>query len=484
MPTETTATLKYTDEEHDERLAWESSWRVFWSSNTAKIGVLLLVFLVSVSVYVIFSYPLDFGTRYWNNPSYWADNPKEASPEWTNLFTPNPQPSHKTITLTNIRDEARQQFSYRFQEFPSFVSITVRDVTFSERPPTILFELFRPDGSRVTFYGLTVSPPVPGERPPFRRYFETPLRVYLSGDIQASQVLSRFIETEYGFYVSADELLRLGVEKALFGVPSPEGFRPLEGEYVFEIRVVRTNVEDVVGGVSLVVGGKVYGWFGTDRLGRDLATGLLFGFPVALLIGVVTAVLTTSIGASIGMISGYQGGKIDEIIQRICDVLNNIPLLPLLIFLTFVLKPSIWVIVLILVAFGWSGLAIIVRSIVLQAKTAQFVEAAESIGVRKTRILFKHILPQIAPFIISQMIFSTPSAILAEAALSFLGLGDPSLPSWGQILEYAFRSGGVNLGLWWWIFPPGALIALTSFTFVLLSLGMEPVVSPRLRRMT
>ncbi|GBC72607.1 Dipeptide transport system permease protein DppC [archaeon HR03] len=158
-------------------------------------------------------------------------------------------------------------------------------------------------------------------------------------------------------------------------------------------------------------------------------------------------------------------------------------MLPLLIFFTFILRPSIWIIIAILVAFGWSGLAIVVRNIVMQAKTAQFVESAESIGVPRGRILRRYIFPQIAPFLIAQLIFSTPSAILAEAALSFLGLGDPSLPSWGQILEYAFRSGGVNLGLWWWVLPPGALIALLSFTFVMLSMGLEPVVSPRLRRM-
>ncbi|MEM4417409.1 MAG: ABC transporter permease, partial [Nitrososphaerota archaeon] len=214
-----------------------------------------------------------------------------------------------------------------------------------------------------------------------------------------------------------------------------------------------------------------------------LAAGLLFGFPVALLIGLVTSGLTTSIGSSLGIMSGYLGGRTDELIQRFSDILNNIPLLPLLIFFTFVFKPSIWILVLILVVFGWSGLAIVVRAMVLQVKSEQYVEAAISLGASKWRIMARHISPRIAPFIFAQMIFSTPSAILAEAALSFLGLGDPSLPSWGQILDYSFRSGGVNVGLWWWVVPPGLLIVMTGLTFVLLSLGLEPVVSPRLRRL-
>ncbi|MCX8200793.1 MAG: ABC transporter permease [Candidatus Caldarchaeum sp.] len=465
-------------------LAWENSWRVFWSSNVSKAGVFLLAAMVAISLYVVSTYPLDFGTRYWNNPSYWADNPKEVPPEWTNLFTARPAPTHITVSIKDVGETFEKSFNYFFEDFPSFVSVTVSEVVYRERPPTLLFELLRPDGSKALFYVLTVSPPTPGETPPYKRHFETRLRVYLSGDIQAARYLSRFLASEYGSGFSPEDVVRLGVEKVLFGVPDGAGMKPLPGVYSFSVRIVKNNPDDVVGDVSFVVGGKVFGVFGTDRLGRDLATGLLFGFPVALLIGVVTAVSTTAVGSSLGMVSGYVGGKIDEAIQRTCDVLNNIPLLPLLIFFTFIFKPSIWLIVLILVAFGWSGLAIVVRSIVLQAKTAQYVEAAESLGVKRTRILLKHITPQIAPFIISQMIFSTPGAILAEAALSFLGLGDPALPSWGQILEYAFRSGGVNLGLWWWIFPPGALIALTSFAFVMISLGMEPVVSPRLRRMT
>ncbi|MCS6770110.1 MAG: ABC transporter permease [Candidatus Caldarchaeum sp.] len=463
-------------------MAQESGWSVFWSSRVSRAGVVLLALQIAVSVYVLFSYPLDFGTRYWNNPAYWSDNPKEVAPEWANLFSSKPSPRHILVSFENVGESAEKAISYVYEDFPSFVSVSVSDVKYSQRPPVVLFELQRPDGSVVMFYTLSASPPTPGESPPFLRHFETPLRAYLSGDLQAGRFLSRFLEAVYGVDFSAEKVVREGVEKALFGVPEAGGFRPLSGLYVLRVSVVRDSPEDVVGRVSFVAGGKVYGLAGTDRLGRDLATGLLFGFPVALLIGVSTAVLTTAVGSSLGMLSGYMGGKVDEAIQRVCDVLNNIPLLPLLIFFTFIFKPSIWIIILILVAFGWSGLAVIVRSIVLQARTAQYVEAAESLGVSRSRILLRHITPQIAPFLISQMIFSTPSAILAEAALSFLGLGDPSLPSWGQILEYAFRSGGLNLGLWWWILPPGGLIALTGFTFVLISLGLEPVVNPRLRR--
>jgi len=119
---------------------------------------------------------------------------------------------------------------------------------------------------------------------------------------------------------------------------------------------------------------------------------------------------------------------------------------------------------------------------VLQIKSAQFVEAAISLGASKWRIMARHIFPNVAPFILAQLIFFTPSAILSEAALSFLGLGDPRIPTWGQILEYGFRNQAIFLGYWWWILPPGILIIISAVTFVFIALGLEPVVNPRLRR--
>ena len=242
-----------------------------------------------------------------------------------------------------------------------------------------------------------------------------------------------------------------------------------------------TDSADTIGGVKLVLGGTVFGVMGTDALGRDLAVGLLFGFPVALTIGLVTSLLSTTIGTFMGILSGFMGGKIDIIIQRFSDIWSNIPLLPILIFLIFILGQRLWLVVVIMVLFGWPGLAIVVRSMVLQIRSGQLVEATQSLGASRKRIMFRHILFQIAPFVFAQMIFFTPAAILAEAGLSFLGLGDPSIPTWGQILENGFRTGAVYLGYWWWVMPPGLLIVVTAMTFVLLTLGLEPVINPRLR---
>jgi len=475
------------------------AWSEFWVSTVSKAGVIFLGVLVLASVYVLVTYPTDFGLRYWNNPAYWTDFPKGVPPIWTNYATTERVPEHLIFifskpTSSRYNSEAgtyqnfyAASFAYDFNSFPSFLSFSVMNVTYNRRPPVISLELERPDGITVRFYSTSIRGPEPDETPPFRRHFETALRTFLSGESEVAQQLSSFLSKQMGIAMTPSEVNTVGPEKVLFGKleTSAEGvkFTVLKGTYVIRVVLLSYDGNDRVESFRFVVGGKAFGLAGTDALGRDLAVGLLFGFPIALLIGVVTSTLTTAMGTATGVISGYVGGRTDELIQRVSDIINNVPLLPILIFLTFILKPNIWVIVAILVAFGWPGLTIIVRSIVLQVKSSQFIEAAVALGASKWWIMLRHVFPQIAPFIFAQMIFSTPSAILAEAALSFLGLGDPSMPTWGQILDYGFKSGGIYVGYWWWIVPPGLLIVFTAVTFVLLALGLEPVVNPRLRRM-
>ena len=203
---------------------------------------------------------------------------------------------------------------------------------------------------------------------------------------------------------------------------------------------------------------------------------------MALLIGLTAAIATTVIGTFMGILSGFTGGKTDMAIQRSSDILVNIPLLPILIFLIFILGQKLWLVVAILVVFGWPGLAIVVRSMVLQVRAGQLVEATRALGASRWRIMFRHVFFQIAPYVFAQMIFLVPGAILVEAGLSFLGLGDPSIPTWGQILESGLRTGAVYVGFWWWVLPPGLLVVFTAMTFMLLTMGLEPVINPRLRR--
>ncbi len=466
------------------------AWRVLLDTGSGRVGVAFLAILVLVSLFVVVRLPLDFGSTRWNNPAVWADNPKSAPPAWWAWFRPGKTVPHAVFQSSGPASGGLEQtyaFSYALKGDtpPSFMAFSLSDVRFSDRPPVVSMEVRRADGKSVVLLRQVVRGPRPGEQPPYVRYQDTPLRLNLSGENDVLANVGGWFQDEFGVNVAPDEL-QGKLEAAVFGVPTPGQpgeFQPLRGDYQFVVRAAMGNPSDSVGNVKVVMGGTVYGVMGTDALGRDLALGLLFGFPVALVIGLSTSLLSTTLGTFLGILSGYMGGKTDIAIQRFSDIWSNIPLLPILVFLIFVLGQKLWLVVLMMILFGWPGLAIVVRSMVLQMRSGQLVEATQALGASRMRIMFRHILFQIAPFVFAQMIFFTPAAILAEAGLSFLGLGDPSIPTWGQILESGFRTGAVYVGYWWWVLPPGLLIVATAMTFVLLTLGLEPVVNPRLRSM-
>ncbi|MDP6584974.1 MAG: ABC transporter permease [Anaerolineales bacterium] len=463
------------------------------SSGSGKVGIAFIIALIIISLGVIIIYPPDFGLKYWSNPVLWADNPRAAPPAWTNLFSSYNQ-AETVIFETNIPTEripgvSTTKVLYTFNlnhkadEPPSFISMTVGNIKYNNRPPVLIVNIERPDGNKIELYRLIVPGPLPNEVTPFARFSETPFRIQLSGNHEVVSAVSNFLKQEFDVSISNQDLLLSGVDIAVFGTPQDDGkFDVLMGVYKIQVDAFLYNEDDSIGSVKFVAGGSVHGFMGTDTLGRDLSIGLLFGFPVALFIGLVASSITTVIGTSLGIISGYIGGKTDTSIQRAADIFTNIPLLPILIFLSFIVGPNLFIIILILIIFSWPGLTILIRSMVLQIRSGQLVESSITLGASRLRIMLRHIFPQTAPFVFAQMIFFTPSAILAEAALSFLGLGDPSLPTWGQILEYGFRNGGIYVGYWWWILPPGILIVITAMTFVLIALGMEPIINPRLKR--
>jgi peptide/nickel transport system permease protein len=370
---------------------------------------------------------------------------------------------------------------------PSLLAATLNGVTYDaadQRAPVAIITLTRPDGGVLSLASIQVTGPRPGETGEIRRFYDTPERVLLTQQETAARSLQQwFAQTYPGQPVPENLADRLNL--GLFSIPAPDGsgeLTPLKGQYTLSVQFFVSNPTAQIAPVEVVVGGTVYGWMGTDAIGRNLLTGLIYGFPVALLIATVTSILSTIIGASLGILSGYAGGFTDAFIQRAVDIISNVPILPLLIFLVFVLGSHLYLIILVLVAFSWTGLTILVRSMVLQIRSGQLVEAAKALGASRKRIMFKHIFPQTAPFIVAQMIFFAPGAILAETSLSFLGLGDPSIPTWGQMLQAGFQTGALYVGYWWWVIPPGLLIIGTAIAFMLLALAMEPIVDPRLRQ--
>jgi peptide/nickel transport system permease protein len=186
------------------------------------------------------------------------------------------------------------------------------------------------------------------------------------------------------------------------------------------------------------------------------------------------------LGLIVGVVSGYVGGIVDEIAMRFTDALLVIPTLPLLLVLVAVLGSSIWNLIMIIGVLGWMGFARTVRSQTLSLKERPFIEAAKAAGSGTTHIITTHILPNVMTLVYVSLALSVPSAILSEAALSWLGLFDPTVVSWGRMLYDVQYNQGVDKP--WWVIPPGISIALVSLSFILLGYALDEVLNPKLRQ--
>jgi len=260
------------------------------------------------------------------------------------------------------------------------------------------------------------------------------------------------------------------------------------GEYTYGLEVSFSNLTprlDVLASVylddvDLRLLGTTFGWLGTDQWGRDIFTQILYGARVSLIVGLLSAFISVIVGLSVGLFSGYLGGLIDESLMRFAEMLLVLPQISLLLVLTAMLGRSSWNIILMIGFLGWMSFSRVIRSQVLSLKQRPFIEAARAAGCGTLRILFRHIMPNLMSLAYVALALAVPAAILAEAGLSWLGLGDPSAASWGRILHDATRYGAVKE--WWWVIPPGLCIAFLSLSFIMIGYAVDEIFNPKLRR--
>ncbi|MDH5448223.1 MAG: ABC transporter permease [Candidatus Bathyarchaeota archaeon] len=246
--------------------------------------------------------------------------------------------------------------------------------------------------------------------------------------------------------------------------------------------------------LNMIIYGNAFGLLGTDNGNpippRDIFSTLVHGTRVSLIVGVLSALFSTIIGLFLGLTAGYIGGIVDEGIMRFADLLLVLPTLPLFIVLIAVMKAtyglvSMWNIIILITFFGWMSFSRSVRSMVLSIRERPFIEAAKAAGAGKFYIITKHIIPNVFTLVYVTLATSVPGAIIYEASLSWLGLGDRTIPSWGKVL-YDFNASGIAVtkGLteyWFWIFPPCIAIALLATAFILLGFSLDEILNPRLR---
>ncbi|CAN5886035.1 ABC transporter permease [soil metagenome] len=447
------------------------------------LGIALLLFLIGITIYTVIYIPAKERAE-WNNPFYWINFPKNAAPVWVNYFLmPFQQqlPEHKiyskdeavnsTYTETDFKMD-NLTFAYEFVsgQFPSGFSIPF-SLEIGEIPPAVEISVKRPDGLAFVIYYNSLDS-VPGVQNNIgtqlsnvsSQQHELSQRVFSS----SNEVIDSLMEYSNLFNFSLSDL---PAEKIVFSETNSN--IPLKGTYQFIFTTYSFDDDTILREINLIIEGKVYGLLGTDEFRRDITFGIMIGTPVALLIGVAVASTATTIGLFYGLIAGYKGGKTGTLMVIVIDIFLSIPTMVLFIILSLNFGRSLLFLIGLFVLFGWPGLALINRTFSVQIKNYPYVEASKLMGESDFKVVVRHIIPQLIPFTLANFALSVPAAILAESALSFLGFGDPSFPTWGQMLQDAHFSSAEILGYWWWIMPPGLMIAITSMAFILIGRSLE-----------
>ena len=219
---------------------------------------------------------------------------------------------------------------------------------------------------------------------------------------------------------------------------------------------------------------------GTDDAGKDVLSNFLFGARVSLIVGFFAAFIALAIGGTVGITAGFYGGRLEQALMRLTDFLLVIPDLPLIVVLIALTKPSLSNLIIVIGILGWTTTARLIRSQTLSVKERKFVLRARAIGAGNGYIIRRHIFPLVFPLMIANSVLVISAAIINESVLAFIGLGDPTTLSWGQMLNFAFNRGAMSAGAWWALVIPGLGIVWVVLGLTLLGNGLEQVFNPRL----
>jgi len=470
-------------------------WNLYKKQRIGLVGLGLLIFLLSLTILApIISSPDT--PKHWRDSVYWSENPRLAPPSWVGVIEGRSYSQAEDISLQIISDDhegnvsMKGVYDYVYDVPPRGLKVKI---TISNPIGTSIVDLIvkvtRPDGESFVLYNgtnIVVS--------------SDNLEMWLQNEKYVKKVLIlkayEWGDEEAKSYVDEPEFAPIPNYRLLYVLFSKKGEAmldpskavPLKGKYIFEYIL---RIHDYKPGISvdaakLIIQPAAYGVLGTDDLGEDLFVLLIWGVRPALLIGLLSSVISAFIGLVYGTFSAYYSGRMSgEIMKRINDIFYVMPVLPILIMISYSIQYTqggyvgLWVLAILISVFSWPGMSVIVRSMALQIREEEFIEAAKAAGANDLIIIVKHIMPQLLPYVFANIALGVPGAILAEAGISFLGLGDPTSPTWGQMLYYAQRKGGVRY--WWWVIPPGLMISAVSLSFAFIGIALDRILNPKLR---
>lgn len=433
---------------------------------SAIVGLVILFVYIFVAIYAVIAIPYSEATELWRaRPGVWQDTPRRVPPVWTDWFTSDRLPRTIITTLETgatmseepldggmKRVEIVFPFDYAYDGFPSEINLfTEATLQTPDVPMDIYWQ--KPDGEVLTLrenYSIR----------PSHRYsisLDNDLRNALGG-------------------VSP----RIGLLARELGTPAAE-MQPLHGGYQLLMQGVIPQ-EDGFHQAKLVVYGQVYGWAGTDHLRRDLTIALLWGAPIGLLFGVLAAVgaqVSTFVLSGIGT---WFGGALDSIFHRLTEIQMILPNIAVLIMIGHFYTRSIWAMLgLVIVMNIFSASMKTYRAMLLQVKELPYIEAAQAYGAGNFRIIFRYLLPRMAPTLLPQFVLIVPIFVFLEASLAVLGLGDPVLPTWGKVIFDARVNDALFFGEYYWVVLPAVCLLLIGLGFALVGFSLDRVFNPRLR---
>ncbi len=441
-------------------------------SKSGIAGAGILVILVSLTIYAIIGLPANLPQQ-WNNGAAWLVNPVDAPPTWFTYLGGYNAPtlsvslggwtkqSFSTSTFVINEYSSSTQLTWSSHSYPQNVAFIPE---FSGNVSSVDVTWTKPSGSKID---IVFSNPQPNE-------------AYLGQNKAFLSSVANFLLVQTGKYYS--QLTTPEIVTALFGADGQGILNSsvLPGTYKISVAAVAfpdSNVSFSNSAFNII--GNSYGTMGTDSQGRPIDLGLLAGLPNALEIGFLVAILSVVGGVIFGGISGFLGARKDGVLQWVTLVILAMPALPFLVVMSYSIKLSLVVEVLLIAALSWPFYAIIARTVALSVKSQTFVEADRAMGIPAARSFFSHFMPRLVPVTIAYSVLGIPGGILLAETLAFIGIVPPDLITWGSILNAAFFYQAANFGFWWWVVFPGLMIVVTAVPFVLIGFALERIIAPR-----
>jgi peptide/nickel transport system permease protein len=440
---------------------WLDGLRQLRDYPSALAGLAIVVFLVALSIYTVITIPYSDAIERWRGGEHWQRYPVNAGPVWSNRLIGGDLPATRRISSAEAQRSVETfpggkrislplTFDFQAGDFPSELSVFLES-EFEQRQPFVRLTWHQPDGEAI------------------------PLGSYKIG---------------------RDQRIALSQDRALqrrLGAPAHIGLfaaDPAADKPTVEAGTYRLTVDAIVfeegANVSaeLVAYGQVHGLAGTDHQRRNLMLALLWGTPIALAFGLIATVGTTITTLVVAATGVWFGGWVDAMIQRLTEVNMILPLLPILVMVGSLYSTSIWLILLVVVLLGIFSAGIkTYRAMLLPIREAPYIEAARAYGAGNWRIIFRYMIPRVLPVLIPTFVTLIPTYVFLEASLAVLGLGDPSLPTWGKLLNAAQEQSALYHGFLYWVLEPAALLMLTGLGFAMLGFALDRVFNPRLRNL-